>query len=801
MISPMKVIRLLIGILIYWNSSVAQFVRLENQQFKIGNDNFFPMCMNYTIEDVKNGNSFFPAPCHSYGNNNMNFPDILECDNLTDCKQQLQQHFNYIAGMGFNVIRLCELSPKIKIHISPINNLEAYSINHEYVDISSSTDFVDIIQIPQISESEQGIQILFSELDIILQCAANAVIPSTGVSHPMKIILLNEYTSLLTDNEVSFRAAYLKVLSKHIRNSPFRNSFFAHDLMNEPAPNLKPRKTKQKACEIIDSWYTAIKGEDPTQLVTLGTGIDDVFSFDPAIIHVDFLSLHVYPNWDRESDNHYDPAAQQRMRTRMVNDIYYFDKICPKPWIIGETGFKADDYSSFSSPPTPPPPGQVPTIPSAIPTTTSLTKMGYDGSLIDLGKFVNNSLYDACNCGAKGYSWWWFQETTFGDMAGDSYGLLRLNWDPNNTNYGSSIEKQPAVNNFRSFANAMPSNNNLPIFGGICGTDYTNSYNSSVLYYNQYLSNPNLNYSLMGSIIDNNGSSLEDALIFMNSAFSIPNIYYDPSIIGSKPTMEKDIYVFTKTDKLGTFKVSVNPPSNALQNSPVYPYNSLMNSIFNFKVSAPMAKYFEVYHWGGNNQNIIVPAQIILDKFTNNSTLSNQSFNGNSQIIFKGGEVLTLNNFTLQGTGYYDFTASSEIQINSEFLSNSETHIYLSTTESICNQFQDENYNEIISKKRFECTASSSNKVKRKKIDLKFKTPKRNNNLIYPNPADKILHIDLDENAIYELQIVQMDGSIVYQEKRTNSNNSLDVGFLAKGTYIVYIKNENIFFNKKLVIQ
>jgi hypothetical protein len=43
----------------------------------------------------------------------------------------------------------------------------------------------------------------------------------------------------------------------------------------------------------------AIKSEDTTQLVTLGTGFDDVFSFDPAIIHVDFLSLHVYPNWDR----------------------------------------------------------------------------------------------------------------------------------------------------------------------------------------------------------------------------------------------------------------------------------------------------------------------------------------------------------------------------------------------------------------------------------------------------------------------------------------------------------------------
>lgn len=785
MISPMKVIRLLIGILIYWNSSVAQFVRLENQQFKIGNDNFFPMCMNYTIEDVKNGNSFFPAPCHSYGNNNMNLPDILECDNLTDCKQQLQQHFNYIAGMGFNVIRLCELSPKIKIHISPINNLEAYSINHEYVDISSSTDFVDIIQIPQISESEQGIQILLSELDVILECAANTVLPNTGVSHPMKIILLNEYTSLLTDNEVSFRAAYLKVLSKHIRNSPFRNSFFAHDLMNEPAPNLKPRKTKQKACEIIDSWYTAIKGEDPTQLVTLGTGIDDVFSFDPAIIHVDFLSLHVYPNWDRESDNHYDPAAQQRMRTRMINEIYYFDKICPKPWIIGETGFKADDYSSFSSPPTPPPPGQVPTIPSAIPTTTSLTKMGYDGSLIDLGKFVNNSLYDACNCGAKGYSWWWFQETTFGDMAGDSYGLLRLNWDPNNTNYGSSIEKQPAVNNFRSFANAMPSNNNLPIFGGQCGTDYTPSYSSNSMYYNPYLNSADPNFELTATITGNNGNLVDNALVFVNPVFEIS----DPT----SSTIPPDIIIinenyYTHSSVNGIVKIT-----------PKTPINYISGQIGQVDISTPNGSVKEYCNWCLNTNNPVPQSDftLSLNEELSDVTISNQLFINTSN--FFSGVNLVINNSSISGISNANFAAEKTITINSEFevTNQNECRFYISPFVDECSELP-ENMNNRFASIQFKNSKALSKS--KHKIELIFEPQDL---ILFPNPSVDYVKIYYSKESLGSnntLSITDLNGKVIVDNLVFQNQFELDVRKYSKGLYFVKIvKGEKSFF-KKLII-
>jgi hypothetical protein len=806
MISPMKVIRLLVGILIYWNSSVAQFVRLENQQFKIGNDNFFPMCMNYTIEDVKNGNSFFPAPCHSYGNNNMNFPDILECDNLSDCKQQLQQHFNYIAGMGFNVIRLCELSPKFKSQILPINNLEAYSMSHEFVDITNSNDYTDIIQIPQISESEQGIQILLSELDVILECAANTVLPNTGVSHPMKIILLNEYTSLLTDNEVSFRAAYLKVLSKHIRNSPFRNAFFAHDLMNEPAPNLKPRKTKQKACEIIDSWYTAIKGEDPTQLVTLGTGIDDVFSFDPAIIHVDFLSLHVYPNWDRESDNHYDPAAQQRMRTRMLNDIYYFDKICPKPWIIGETGFKADDYSSFSSPPTPPPPGQVPTIPSPIPTTTSLTKMGYDGSLIDLGKFVNNSLYDACNCGAKGFSWWWFQETTFGDLANDAYGLLRLNWDPNSTNYGSNIEKQPAVNNFRNFTNSIQPNNNLPIYGGQCLTDYNPNYSINSMYYNPYLNPPNPTYTLQGNIYDNTMQPIDNALIFANSAFTIPNPQWTP--INPTSSIPKFVlstkYYFTHSDVMSHYKLTFNPPNNVVFFDPVSPSILFMNSIFDFQCSAPNASYYQNIYWSNSTLNIQNPSIINLENNSNNISVSNQVFHNSFIQSNLQQESITIDNCLFQASNEIEYKALKEILIKQETNANEGNEL----------RFCIENY-------MFECPANPSfnrlnnslNLAKKpeeasiekpkntKKIQLNFNCEENSVLKIFPIPAKDKLYFEFKDNGTYKIELQNNLGETVYRGLHNNNLNTLSLANLSRGQYIIRATCALNKISKKLIIE
>ena len=72
--------------------------------------------------------------------------------------------------------------------------------------------------------------------------------------------------------------------------------------------------------------------------------------------------------------------------------------------------------------------------------------------------------------------------------------------------------------------------------------------------------------------------------------------------------------------------------------------------------------------------------------------------------------------------------------------------------------------------------------------------------VIYPNPCSDIFYIETEGNTICELQIFDINGKIVYDNKTLNNANEIDVSFLNEGSYIVKLISENEMRAGKIVI-
>ncbi len=80
-------------------------------------------------------------------------------------------------------------------------------------------------------------------------------------------------------------------------------------------------------------------------------------------------------------------------------------------------------------------------------------------------------------------------------------------------------------------------------------------------------------------------------------------------------------------------------------------------------------------------------------------------------------------------------------------------------------------------------------------------------NTVYPNPATTQLNLHLNSNTLAEVvvQLVDLSGRLIYQEKRNlfiGSNSiELNVSGLAKGTYLIKVEDIEINFSKVVIIQ
>lgn len=350
------------------------FVELQKGRFMLNDEPFFPLVINYLADLQWAGDSCWAA-------SSLNYRAVGRYPSVTsgEARLQVKSDFRSMVKMGFNTVRF-GLAP-------------------------------DLI-IPE----EGGTPLLPSRYgwgtDTLLPFEGpwknrylDALEGIVGIAEEegLKVILLlhmRPYNQQLDD----FAIHALDRMKGH-------TGILAYDLFNEPLyfdhPHHRP---KNEVKTIVKKWRRLFRKHAPHQLTTIGlAGVLEAFSWDPALLAVDFISFHPYE---------YEPH-------QVLNEIHWYGAQVRKPWIIGETSLPADDDSV---------------------------------SYADQMAFARKTLEQTRACGGIGYSWWQFMDVQWGKFHSDFMGVMERK---GSTVTGAGLPAvpgtaKPMAEVFRTFNQAEP---------------------------------------------------------------------------------------------------------------------------------------------------------------------------------------------------------------------------------------------------------------------------------------------------------------------------------------------------------
>ena len=79
-------------------------------------------------------------------------------------------------------------------------------------------------------------------------------------------------------------------------------------------------------------------------------------------------------------------------------------------------------------------------------------------------------------------------------------------------------------------------------------------------------------------------------------------------------------------------------------------------------------------------------------------------------------------------------------------------------------------------------------------IDAEFSEP-----TVYPNPFDYALFIQVDNHDEFDLNIIDLNGRLVYSAQKLSGDQQLQLGEIPNGAYIMTITSEDKIFHSKLI--
>ena len=747
---PLSKIILSTLLLFIVNNSYGQFVTIEGRQFKLNGANFYPKVLNYSVEisSPSPGTSTWQANGHitsfiDYNDNSCGTGGgCYECNNEATCTSQLQNEFNYMAGMGFNTLRIAGFYPRFQ------------SGQLVWQGRDNTPDWF-YIPIDPNNSSDPGLQFVFSMYEDMLAIANNTVNSVTMQPQPMKIILLMiGSSSYFTPTEVTAYNDFLRALATYINTSPNKNAVLAYDLWNEPCWEDWSYKSKEEACEVIKTWYNTAKTFDPDHLITLGScGTSDASEYDPSIIKVDFISVHFYPGWLPFEDRNLS-SYQQLALKRVYNEIYWINKSSPYPWIVGETGFTASNFHT--------------------------TAQGLNGTITDQQNYAQQTLDATCNCGGSGFSWWAYQDGYWADPncpGCEFYGLLERGYAP------STPAEKDAVTTIRNYT---------PVINGACPVDYSSNYDAAKVFYDPFRSsdyNTTQTNAVSGTLQDLNGNPIKNAyIIALNWLETIDNTPLDP--LDFDFTYHHS-WLNTYSDENGFFKA--------------IPYNYVNvgdNRIITLRANAAGAERVESGGWWPfddvqmtQNLNTINIKKInyAYDGIINNETVAAGNIKN-----FKGFNSVTIQNSTFNGTS--DVTARSEINLKSEFHASatSEVHLYLTETFPDCSDL-----NGFMRTANSNTSSNINSRSHEKDIEITFINPDQKDISIYPNPNNGIFTIKLFNYKIMDNLIINVRnplGECLRKINVTANQFNIDLSSFTKGVYILELNAPDNLKTKKIII-
>lgn len=324
-------------------SDKSKFVTLQNNKFVMNGQAFYPLTINYIAGMQADKDSLWPCSFIAY-NPDSKFQFITRDSSL----MQLKAEMDLIKEMGFNSVRIV-------------------GIGEESIDDPLIDRLTVVAKIGNIKDTiielwnEENYKKYFGAITLLLDVVGKA---------GLKAVFLVRMSADVKGTEHN-----LKKLVHHFRND---TTIMAYDLFNEPLYFDAPERDKKEVYKTMKRWASIVRKNAPNHLVTIGlTGIREVFEWDPAILDVDFISIHPYE---------YEPE-------QVRNEMYWYANYIKKPWIIGETAIAADNDS-----------------------------ISYDSQ----AEFAYKTLKQACNCGAIGYSWWQYKDVEWNSYHANFMGVV--NW-------------------------------------------------------------------------------------------------------------------------------------------------------------------------------------------------------------------------------------------------------------------------------------------------------------------------------------------------------------------------------------
>ncbi|HXD92572.1 MAG TPA: cellulase family glycosylhydrolase [Bacteroidia bacterium] len=311
------------------------FVYMEGKDFKLSGKDFYPIILNYSSLLKADSNDLWVGPNIAYEDKD---PYTKKAGNL-----RFKADMQMIKDLGFNTVRLVGIG-----EYGIDNNIAGKRAN--------TTDSLTKYVAFEGKSLDKYFEALSDMFNILNEVGIKA------------IVLINSFPD---ENAVSEK--YWAALLSRFKNE---KAILAWDYFNEPLYFDAKERKKENVYRIVKKWKKT-RGEcDPNHLFTIGlTGTREVFEWDPNILDVDFLSIHPY----------------EFHKGEVENEITWYGRYVKTPWIIGETGFSADNDS-----------------------------ISYDVQKMYTEKFIQHAI----NCGASGFSWWQYKDVEWHQFQSNFLGLL-----------------------------------------------------------------------------------------------------------------------------------------------------------------------------------------------------------------------------------------------------------------------------------------------------------------------------------------------------------------------------------------
>ncbi len=286
----------------------SPYVYLQDRQFRIGNEAFFPLSVNYIFDiRVTPQGEYFIAPGACFCDN----PTFC-CGDPASCRTAIREQLAQIKAMGMNSLRVVDLS------IIPWGDsvaLGSCSFQASTTDLWLCGDDRKIVMWPI---NEVGFQMIADAMDLVAEAG-------------LKVIFLAGHGKVDLPGVQDAYTHYLTALATRFADNP---TIFAYDLTNEPIYEFAEKgPSKQDVNTLFGKWYAAVRAGTTRQMVTAGLAeIGTVQTFDPGVMPLDFVSWHIYSGWtwDSYARNH-------------LSSVFTWIRNEPYPSMVGETGISVED--------------------------------------------------------------------------------------------------------------------------------------------------------------------------------------------------------------------------------------------------------------------------------------------------------------------------------------------------------------------------------------------------------------------------------------------------------------------------